>query len=58
VRHFQVTDDGKQLRPILMYRPDFTPVDAAGKPLPVPADRVVPPENAPPGMPVEMLELP
>lgn len=58
VRHHQVTDDGQPLPPILMFHPDFQPVDEHGEPLPIPADRVVPPDMAPPGLAVEMLEVP
>jgi hypothetical protein len=58
VRHYQSTDNGKLLRPILMFHPDFNPVDAQGKPLPIPADRIVPPEMAPPGVSGEQLEIP
>jgi hypothetical protein len=58
VRHYQTTDDGKQLPPILMFHPDFHPVDDHGRPVPLPADRVVPPEMAPPGMPHDVLQLP
>jgi hypothetical protein len=50
VRHYQTTDDGEQLPPILMFHPDFHPVDDQGQPIPLPADRVVPPEMAPPGL--------
>jgi hypothetical protein len=58
VRHYQTTDDGKQLPPILMFHPDFHPVDEHGEPIPLPEDRVVPPELAPPGMPRDVLEVP
>lgn len=58
VRHYQTTDDGKALPPILMFHPDFQPVDERGRPIPVPADRVVPPELAPAGMPIRMLDVP
>ncbi len=58
VRHYQTTDDGKQLPPVLMFHPDYQPVDKDGKPIPLPADRVVPPEMAPAGMPVKTLDLP
>jgi hypothetical protein len=58
VRHHQVTDDGTPLPPILMFHPDFDWVDAQGKPIELPANRVVPPDLAPPGMPVRMLEVP
>jgi len=58
VRHYQATDDGERVPAILMYHPDYHPVDAEGRPIPLPADRVVPPDQVPPGMPVQMLELP
>lgn len=58
VRHYQTTDDGKALPPILMFHPDYEWVDDAGNPVPIPPDRVVPPELAPPGMPLRKLELP
>ena len=55
VRHIQTTDDGEELPPILMFHPDFQPRDASGQPVPVPPDRIVPRELAPPGMPVKLL---
>lgn len=58
VRHFQATDDGEPVQAILMFHPDHRPLDADGRPIPLPADRVVPPEMAPPGMPIQMLEAP
>ena len=58
VRHVQTTDDGEELPPILMFHPDFQPRDASGQPVPVPPDRVVPPELAPPGMPIQLLTPP
>lgn len=58
VRHYQTTDDGKPLRAILMFHPDYQPVDADGDPIAVPEDRVVPPELAPPGLEVEILDDP
>jgi hypothetical protein len=58
VRHHQVTDDGEALPAILMFHPDYELLDAAGEPIAVPGDRVVPPELAPPGLPLQMLELP
>jgi hypothetical protein len=48
VRHYQTTDDGRRLPPILMFHPDY-----AGA---VPEDRIVPADMAPPGLPVEMLD--
>jgi hypothetical protein len=58
VRHYQTTDDGERLPPILMFHPDFQPIDDRGRPIPLPADRVVPPELAPPGMPRDVLAVP
>jgi hypothetical protein len=58
VRHYQATYDGRQLPPILMFHPDYHPVDANGAPIPLPEDRVVPPDMAPPGMPIQMLDIP
>jgi hypothetical protein len=58
VRHYQTTDDGQSQRPILMFHPDYTPVDANGQPVEIPASRVVPIELAPPGMPIDILEPP
>ncbi len=58
VRHYQVTDDGQQLPPILMFHPDHRLVDEHGQPVALPADLVVPPEMAPPGLPIRMLALP
>lgn len=58
VRHYQVTDDGKDLPAILMFHPDYAPVGADGQPLPVPDDRVVPPHMAPAGLAIHMLEVP
>jgi len=58
VRHHQVTDDGVPLPPILMFHPDYQPVDEHGDPIAIPADRVVPPEMAPPGLAIKMLEVP
>jgi len=58
VRHYQASDDGEPLPAILMYHPRRGPVDASGQPIPVTADRIVPPERAPEGMPIVILELP
>ena len=58
VRHFQATDDGEPVQAILMFHPDHRPLDGDGRPIALPADRVVPPEMAPPGMPIQMLEAP
>src|SRR5262245_10846355 len=56
VRHYQTTDDGRRLPPILMFHPDFAGVDENGRPIVVPEDRIVPPELAPPGLPRRMLD--
>lgn len=58
VRHYQVTDDGKPLPPILMFHPDVELVDPDGNPIPLPPDLVVPPELAPPGFPLQVLQIP
>lgn len=58
VRHFQATDDGQRIEPILMYSPDFEFFDAAGRRIPIPANRVVPPNMAPPGLAVRLIEIP
>ena len=58
VRHYQATFDGRQLPPILMFHPDYHPVDANGEPIPLPEDRVVPPDMAPPGMAIQTLDIP
>jgi hypothetical protein len=58
VRHHQVTDDGQRIEAILMFAPDYQPLDAAGRPIPLPRDRVVPPELAPPGLPVRRIAIP
>lgn len=51
VRHHQVTDQGEPLEPILMFSPDIETYEAAGN-IPIPEDRIVTPEFAPPGMPI------
>lgn len=58
VRHHQVTDDGQPLEAILMFSPDHVFRDAAGNPVAIPEDRVVPPEMAPPGLPIRQIEIP
>lgn len=58
VRHHQATDDGQRIEAILMFAPDFQLHDAAGQPLPMPKDRVVPPELAPPGLPLRRIVIP
>lgn len=58
VRHYQATDDGQRVAAILMFHPDYKPVDEHGQPIALPEDRVVPSDMAPPGLPVQMLEVP
>lgn len=58
VRHHQVTDEGVPIEPILMFSPDFTLYDAQGRRVPIPADRVVPPALAPPGLPLRRIQIP
>jgi len=58
VRHHQSSDEGVPIEPILMYAPDFQAFDANGRPLAMPANRVVPPERAPPGLPVRWVHIP
>jgi len=58
VRHHQTTDDGQRIEAILMFAPDYQPVDAAGRPIAIAKDRVVPPELAPPGLPIRRIVIP
>jgi hypothetical protein len=53
LRHYQTTDEGEALPPILLFHPDYDFFDEAGQPVDVPADRVVPPELVPPGIPID-----
>lgn len=58
VRHYQVTDEGEMLEAVLMFSPDHQWLDRNGNPIPLPDDGLVPPEMAPPGMPIEPIHLP
>ena len=58
VRHFQTTDDGQAVEPILMYSPDFEFFDENGNPVAIPENRVVPPEHAPAGFPIRKIDIP
>lgn len=58
MRHYQTTDDGQMLEPILMFHPDYQPVGEDGQPVTLPENRMVPPEMVPPGMPIRVLEVP
>jgi hypothetical protein len=57
-RHYQTTDDGERLPAILTVHPDYDLIDAQGRIVPRPPGGVVPPELAPSGLPIEMLEVP
>ena len=58
VRHYQATDDGQRIDPILMFSPDFEFLDAAGRPMRLPSNMVVPPNMAPPGLPIHLIKIP
>ncbi|HEY8210374.1 MAG TPA: hypothetical protein VIG99_22985 [Myxococcaceae bacterium] len=58
VRHYQSTDDGRRLPAILMFHPLHTPRGLDGQPIPITPDRIVPPELAPKGMPIQMMVSP
>ena len=58
VRHYQATDDGQRIEPILMFAPDYQATTADGQPVAMPANRVVPPELAPPGLPIRRIVVP
>jgi hypothetical protein len=58
MRHYQVTDEGEPIEAILMFSPDYAFYDADGNPIVIPEDRVVPPELAPPGMPIRPVRPP
>lgn len=58
VRHFQATDDGQRVEPILMFSPDFDFFDSAGRQIAIPDNRVVPSNMAPPGLVVRPIKIP
>jgi len=58
VRHHQATDDGQRIEAILMFAPGFQLLDAQQRPVDMPKDRVVPPELAPPGLPIRRIVVP
>ncbi len=58
VRHHQATDDGQRIEAILMFAPDFQMLDANNEPIAMPKNRVVPPELAPPGLPIRRIVIP
>lgn len=58
VRHHQATDDGQRIEAILMFAPDREFFDSANGPVKIPKDRIVPPELAPPGLPIRRIVVP
>ena len=58
VRHHQATDDGQRIEAILMFAPDFHLFDANNRPIALPKNLVVPPELAPPGLPIRRVVIP
>lgn len=58
VRHHQATDDGQRIEPMLMFSPDAQTVVINGRSVAVPADRIVTPELAPPGLPIRRIVVP
>lgn len=58
VRHYQATDDGQRIEPILMYSPDFQFFDSAGRQIVIPENRVVPDNMAPPGLVIRPIKIP
>lgn len=58
VRHYQTDDEGRQLPPVLTVHPDYDLVNERGEVVALPDGRIVPPELAPAGMPIRMLEVP
>ena len=58
VRHHQATDDGQRIEAILMFAPDFQMLDAHNAPIEMPKNRVVPPQLAPPGLPIRRIVIP
>lgn len=58
VRHHQATDDGQRIEPMLMFSPDAKTVVVNGRTVAVPADRIVTPELAPPGLPIRRIAVP
>lgn len=58
VRHYQATDDGERIAPILMFAPDREFIVIRGRRVPIPAERVVTPDLAPPGLPSRWVRIP
>lgn len=55
-RYYQYSDEGAPLEPILVYSPDYEFFDDEGAPIPIAPGRVVPPEEAPPDLPIQILD--
>jgi hypothetical protein len=58
VRHHQATDDGQRIEAILMFAPGFQLFGPDKRPIPMPENGVVPPELAPPGLPIRRIAIP
>lgn len=58
VRHHQATDDGQRIEAILMFAPGFQLFGPDKRPISMPANGVVPPELAPPGLPIRRIAIP
>ena len=58
VRHYQATDDGQRIEPILMYSPDYVFFDSNGLAIAIPENRVVPVNRAPPGLVIRPIIIP
>jgi hypothetical protein len=54
-RRHQTLDDGTDVPPILAFSPGYEFLDENGKVIPLPDDLIVPPEMAPPDLPVRIL---
>lgn len=54
-RRHQTLDDGTDVPPILAFSPGYEFLDENGNPIPLPDDLIVPPEMAPPDLPVRIL---
>jgi hypothetical protein len=56
-RHYQTTDDGRRLDPVLIVAPGYEIFDDEGEPVDLMDDRIVPPEYAPLDLPLQLLEV-
>jgi len=54
-RRHQTLDDGTDVPPILAFSPGYEFLDENGNPIPIPDDMIVPPDMAPPDLPVRIL---